>query len=92
MTTLSMSKTELQMGSGTGEQVLLRSWRPVKSFRAFPQEILSALKQALTEGVVAVASSGRAGFFDLDLEGVRFFMHLPSRLPYVYLIAVGKSR
>ena len=71
----------------------LKTSNPIVSIgQDIPSGRLSALRSALIQGVRANPDPGRAEFFDVEVDGCWYFLHVPRRLARVYLVAFQTLR
>jgi hypothetical protein len=52
---------------------------------------LPQLEATLHRGVRAVADANRAGFYDIEIDNNWYYIHIPSRISGVYLVAAGRK-
>lgn len=50
-------------------------------------EALSTIGTALSKGVCGIPDLKRTGFYDVEIAGHWFYIHIPVRLPCVYVVA-----
>ena len=48
------------------------------------------VETALRLGVTAIADDKRPGFYEIEVNSNWYYIHIPSRISGVYLVAVGK--
>src|SRR6476660_648873 len=65
----------------------LRTERPVVSIKPENSRDLSQLENALQCGVVATKDPNRSGFYDIEVAGHWYYIHIPERLPRVYVVS-----
>jgi hypothetical protein len=68
--------------------IWLRTDRAVVPTKTADWHHLLAVQDALQQGVFAIADSRRPEFFEIDVDGNWYYIHIPSRSAGVYLIAV----
>ena len=68
---------------------LLKTDRPVVAINVLMRHYLPALEAVLRRGVTAIADPRRSGFYELDTGGNWYYIHIPSRIAGVYLIAAS---
>ena len=54
-------------------------------------DILSTVGAALSKGVCGIPDLKRAGFYDVEIAGRWFYIHIPGRLPRVYVVVAYPS-
>jgi hypothetical protein len=52
---------------------------------------LLAIQNALEEGVFAIADAKRPEFFEIEIEDEWYYIHIPSQIAGVYLVAVRRT-
>ena len=62
---------------------------PVGSSMA--SDVLSTVGTALSKGVCGIPDMKRSGFYDVEIEGRWFYIHIPDRLSKVYVVAAYPS-
>ncbi len=67
--------------------VWLRTEQPVVPINAETWNFLPEVESALHHGVEATADSNRPGFYDIQIGDNWYYVHVPSRLRAVYLVA-----
>jgi len=50
-------------------------------------DVLPMVKTALSKGVCGVPDLQRSGFYDVEIAGRWFYIHIPCHLPRVYVVA-----
>ena len=50
-------------------------------------DVLSAVRTAMAEGVCGIPDLNRAGFYDVEISGRWFYIHIPDHLSKVYVVA-----
>jgi hypothetical protein len=50
-------------------------------------DVLSTVGTALSKGVCGIPDMKRSGFYDVEIAGRWFYIHIPDRLPRVYVVA-----
>lgn len=70
----------------------LRTDHPVVPINPSTWEHLGEVEAALHLGVMATADTKRPGFYELEVGDHWFYVHIPSRIAGVYLVAAGKRR
>src|SRR5262245_47652622 len=77
--------------SGACRTIWLRTDRPVVPTNTADWHHLLAVQSALHEGVFAVADVKRSEFYELEIEDTWYYIHIPSRIAGVYLIAAFRK-
>jgi hypothetical protein len=70
----------------------LRTDHPVVPINPSTWEHLREVEAVLHLGVTAIADAKRPGFFEIEVGDNWYYIHIPSRIAGVYLVAVGKRR
>jgi hypothetical protein len=70
----------------------LRTDHPVVPINPSAWEHLHEVESALHRGVTAAADAKRPGFFEIEVGDNWYYIHIPSRIAGVYLVAAGKRR
>jgi hypothetical protein len=68
----------------------LRTDRPVVPTKTADWRHLLAVQDALQQGLFAIADSKRPEFFEIQIEDNWYYIHIPSRIAGVYLIAASR--
>ena len=50
-------------------------------------DVISTVETALSKGVCGFPDMKRSGFYDVEIAGRWFYIHIPDRLPRVYVVA-----
>jgi hypothetical protein len=50
-------------------------------------DVLSTVGTALSKGVCGIPDMKRSGFYDVEIAGRWFYIHIPARLSKVYVVA-----
>ncbi len=50
-------------------------------------EVLSTVRAALSKGVCGIPDLKRSGFYDVEIAGRWFYIHIPDHLPRIYVVA-----
>src|SRR5689334_20136508 len=69
----------------------LRTDHPVVPINPSTWEHLRDVESALHLGVSAAADAKRPGFYEIEVGDNWYYIHIPSRIAGVYLVAVGKT-
>jgi len=69
----------------------LRSDWPVIPSHASMWKYLPELEHALHRGVIAVRDPDRPAFYEIEIGPHWFYVHIPSRITGVYLVAVART-
>ena len=75
---------EISKAFGT---IWLRTDRPVVPMSAAAWNHLPVIQNSLHEGIFAVRDFKRPEFFELEIDGYWYYIHIPSSIGGVYLIA-----
>jgi hypothetical protein len=54
-------------------------------------DVLSTVGTALSKGVCGIPDMKRSGFYDVEIAGRWFYIHIPVRLSKVYVVAAYPS-
>jgi len=54
-------------------------------------DALSTVGAALSKGVCGISDLKRSGFYDIEIAGRWFYIHIPAHLPKVYVVAASPS-
>ena len=74
------------MAVSTGEW--LKSSDPVVPVgSSLASDVLSIVRTALSKGVCGIPDLKRTGFYDVEVAGRWFYIHFPSHLERVYVVA-----
>src|SRR5262245_52725245 len=76
---------------GVSRTIWLRTDRPVVPMNTVHWHHLLAVQNALQQGVFATTDAKRPEFYELEVEDRWYYIHVPSRIAGVYLIAVGRK-
>lgn len=68
----------------------LRTQYPVRPVNASLWMHLHKVQTALREGVAAAISGQRPEFYEIELQGVWYYIHVPRRMKRAYLVAAGE--
>ena len=71
--------------------IWLRTDRPVVPTNAMDWRHLPAIQNALHQGLFAVRDMKRAEFYEIEVADNWYYIHIPSRIAGVYLIAAGRE-
>src|ERR1043165_8218812 len=69
----------------------LRTDYPVVPINPSTWQHLGEVEDALHHGISATADTKRPGFFEIEVGDNWYYIHIPSRIEGVYLVAAGKS-
>ena len=69
----------------------LRTDNPVVPINPSTWEHLREVEAALQLGVLATADTKRPGFYEIEVGDNWFYIHIPSRITGVYLVATRKK-
>ena len=75
----------------TTPAALLKTDYPVVPLNGSIWNDVSALEKALRNGVSATRDSNRQGFYEIEVGDNWYYIHVPSRIPKVYLVAVRSA-
>ena len=75
--------------SGVSRSTWLRTDRPVVPTNTADWHHLLAVQNALHEGLFAFRDAKRPEFYQIEVEDNWYYIHVPSRISGVYLIAAG---
>jgi len=70
----------------------LRTDHPVVPINPSTWEYLHEVEAVLHEGVMAAPDTHRPGFYEIEVGDKWYYIHIPSRIAGVYLVAAGKSQ
>ena len=70
----------------------LRTDHPVIPINPSTWEYVGRVETALHVGVTATADARRPGFFEIEVGDTWYYIHIPSRIAGVYLVAAAKNR
>jgi hypothetical protein len=73
--------------AGISRTIWIRTDRPVVPTNTADWHHLLAVQDALQQGLFAIADSNRPEFYEIRLEDNWYYIHIPSRIAGVYLIA-----
>jgi hypothetical protein len=76
--------------SGLCRTIWLRTDRPVVPANTVDWRHLLAVQTALSGGVFSAADAKRAEFYELEIAGYWYYIHIPIRIAGVYLVAVRR--
>jgi hypothetical protein len=76
----------------TSATTWLRTDRPVVPTNTATWKHLPAVENALHDGVFAIPDKKRPEFYDIEIGNDWYYIHVPSRICGVYLIAAGQRR
>ena len=54
-------------------------------------DVLSTVREALSKGVCGIPDMKRSGFYDVEISGRWFYIHIPERLPKIFVVATYPS-
>jgi len=77
--------------SRTSRTVWLRTDRPVVTTKTTDWRYLLEVQNALQHGLFATADSKRPEFFEIDIQSTWYYIHIPSRIAGIYLIAARRQ-
>jgi hypothetical protein len=80
----------MQEIAGTSRTIWVRTDRPVIPTNTADWHHLLAVQDALQEGIFAIADAKRPEFFEMEIEDTWYYLHIPSRIAGVYLIAAQR--
>src|SRR5436190_15484402 len=69
----------------------LRTDHPVVPINPSAWEHLREVEAALHLGVTATADTKRPGFYEIEVGDNWYYIHIPSRIAGVYLVAAAKN-
>src|SRR5262245_26954559 len=69
----------------------LRTDRPVVPTNTCTWRRLLTVELALHQGLFAIADPKRPEFYDIEIGDDWYYIHIPSRIAGVYLIAAGRK-
>src|SRR5262245_5931944 len=72
-------------------RIWLRTDRPVVPTNTMDWRHLPAIQNALHQGLFAVRDMKRAEFYEIEVADNWYYIHIPSRIAGVYLIAGGRE-
>jgi hypothetical protein len=72
--------------------IWLRTNRAVVPTKTADWRHLLAVQDALQQGLFAIQDLKRPEFFEMEIEDSWYYIHIPSRIAGVYLIAAGRTR
>ena len=75
--------------SRTSRTVWVRTDRPVVPTKTADWHHLLAVQDALQQGLFAVKDLKRPEFFEIEIEDDWYYIHIPSRIAGIYLIAAS---
>jgi hypothetical protein len=82
----------MQKTSATSRTIWLRTDRAVIPTNTADWHHLLPVQDALYHGVFATADVKRPEFYQLEIDGYLYYIHIPSRIAGVYLIAAARQR
>ena len=68
----------------------LRTDHPVVPINPSTWEHLHEVEAALHRGITATADTKRPGFYEIEVGDNWYYIHIPSRIAGVYLVAAAK--
>jgi len=71
--------------------IWLRTDRPVVPTNTMDWRHLPAIQNALHQGLFAIRDMKRAEFYQIEVADSWYYIHIPSRIAGVYLIAAGRE-
>jgi hypothetical protein len=80
----------MQKTSRISKTIWLRTDRPVIPTNTADWRHLLAVQNALQEGILAIVDSKRPEFFEVEIEDNWYYIHIPSCIAGVYLIAARR--
>src|SRR5215470_2569852 len=80
----------MQKTSSISRTIWVRTDRPVIPTNTADWRHLLAVQNALQDGVLAIADSKRPEFFEVEIENNWYYLHIPTRIAGVYLIAARR--
>lgn len=66
----------------------LKTDEPVLSCNASLWKHVDSVATALRKGVEATVDEKRPSFYEMEIGGHGYYVHIPTRIPGVYLVAV----
>ena len=81
----------MQENARVARTIWLRTDRPVVPTNAMDWRHLPAIQNALHQGLFAVRDMKRAEFYEIEVADYWYYIHIPSRIAGVYLIAAGRE-
>jgi hypothetical protein len=78
--------------SETSRTIWLRTDRAVIPTNTADWHHLLPVQDALHRGVFATSDVKRPEFYQLEIDGYLYYIHIPSRIAGVYLIAAARRR
>ena len=72
--------------------IWLRTDRSVMPTHTADWHHLLAVQNALHRGVFAMVDMNRREFYEIEVDDMWYYIHIPSRIGGVYLIAAGRNR
>jgi hypothetical protein len=77
--------------SGVCRKIWLRTDRSVVPTNTADWHHLLTVQNALHQGVFAIADAKRPEFYEIEIEDHWYYIHIPSRIGGVYLIAANRK-
>ena len=77
--------------SGVCRTIWLRTDRSVVPTNTAGWHHLLTVQNALYQGIFALADVKRPEFYEIEIEDTRYYIHIPSRIGGVYLIAADRK-
>jgi hypothetical protein len=71
--------------------IWLRTDRPVVPTNTMDWRHLPAIQNALHQGLFAIRDMKRAEFYEIEVADNWYYIHIPSRIAGVYLIAAARE-
>jgi hypothetical protein len=71
--------------------VWLQTDNPVSTMNGAMWRYLPALEHALRRGITAVRDPKRPEFYELEVGEIWYYLHFPTRIPGIFLIAASRS-
>jgi len=71
--------------------IWLRTDRPVVPTKTADWQHLPTIENALHQGLFAIRDMKRAEFYEIEVADNWYYIHIPSRIAGVYLIAAGRK-
>ena len=69
----------------------LRTDYPVVPINASAGSYAAGVQAALHQGVIAAEDAQRPGFYEFEAGDNWYYVHIPIRIPGVYLVAAGRK-
>jgi len=78
--------------SRVSRTIWVRTDRPVVPTKTVDWRHLLAVQNALRQGLFAIVDLKRPEFFEIETEGNWYYIHIPSHIAGVFLIAASRMR